>query len=142
MTIYTFDSPLDRVPYYAFPYEISHLVCACEQPKYYSGTEMAQQARQPGFEHTSREDRMFLCKLCDKVARFRMLKCTDCNDYFFNFFEHPAKEKGGSVCYSCLDERSPDLEGHRWAGPAWFIPREPIDVKAVMAEEIDLDFDF
>lgn len=139
--------------YYQVPYVLDHLICSCEQPVYFTFQE-SQEARKNGGDVNDRtlKDTRILCKTCMKVVRYRVLRCRECHQYYLNMFQHPGKSKGGSVCYPCLDEKFPefrelddeylDSRPSRVPPPTWFQPREPLNVAAVMADEIDLDFDF
>lgn len=139
--------------YSEVPYVLAHLICSCEQPVYFTFEEI-QKSRKDGGDANDRtlQDKRILCKTCEKVARFRILRCSECHHYYLNLFSHPGKQRGGAVCYPCLDEKFPEFQElddeycnskpSRVPPPAWFVPRPPLDVKAVMAEEINIDFDF
>ena len=122
------------------PYEYAHIVCTCETPKF------------PKESHKKGE--IMKCANCDRCMRYYIAKCQRCSEPSFTSFKSPRKCKKVYLCYSCLTVECTHQECHsadnEWETfdteevppPAWFVKREPLDIQAVLSEDLDLTFDF
>lgn len=76
------------------PFELSHLVCNCKEsdrtlrPRLIDG----------------KKSRYIECTHCGKYAKYLMLKCSVCNDWYLNTYRHPNKCLFERHCWDCISK--------------------------------------
>lgn len=101
------------------PFEISHLVCDCKEPKW---------------EHGNGGDYGSTCRKCKKIIRVYAHVCDICEDWFINDFDHPFKCNLVKMCWDCLEtniqmplcDTIESKLGHIYCNSRYLEPRPPL----------------
>lgn len=144
------NSVADR--FYGVPYEWEHLVCICISPYYGNPHEIIRNG-----------ESLLKCRLCSKVRRYLFAICQGCKEFSPTVFQLELGKRCHRefLCYSCVTASKPcdhsecKESDRRYMEhfhsliplkdippPEWLVKREPLDIQAVLSEEIDFSFDF
>lgn len=129
------------------PWEWSEAVCSCENPVY-------------GRVFPAPTDNT-ICIKCNKLARWQLLVCRECNQYYIFTFRHHARTVGISMgknhmvhdksldgwaldkrlCWNCICDEDPAVEGDK---PPLYTkpPREARSIEDLNNDLASISFDF
>lgn len=84
------------------PFELSHLICRCRK---------GQRTLRPRLIN-GKKSRYIECGTCGKYARYLMLRCSGCGEYFLNTFKHPFKCLFEPHCWNCINDLTEPICTH------------------------------
>ena len=94
------DDKRNRYNRMSVPFEYGHLVCQCPESK------RRLRPLKPWSVDSELGSKLIKCKTCDKWAKYLLITCSTCREYFFNIFRHPFQCFRAQECWGCVSKRT------------------------------------